>query len=324
MTTLLAEDPVSTLVLALEARRSTNAAAKAYAGLFEAFVRDAARAMSDRSPLERKAFRDDVAERIAPWVASSGTLAAIRRRESSGSRSFAAVEYALGNRACGDDGVAEAFDRFLLGSSPLAAIRARRLFFKRELSYRLRHVPAGERYRVLVFGSGPRPEVLDVLASDEVDASRAAVTLIDGDSDCLRRSMRFARRHGFEGSIRAIEVDPIRASLVCDAAPLAGQDFVYCPTLFDFVPDDVAARCLEFAFRCLRSGAPLIAAHYHHDLTASDRIVLEWWLEWFPYFRSPREVAALLTQANLDAPFGVAGMMRGPNVYLAVERRVQA
>ncbi|MBI4878994.1 MAG: hypothetical protein HY812_04945 [Planctomycetes bacterium] len=152
------------------------------------------------------------------------------------------------------------------------------------------------------------------------EAARVEATLMDGDGGCLAAARAEAAQGGFGARLATLHVDPVRASLLGDPRGIAPQDFLFSPGLLDFLPDEVAARCLDFAFRLLGPRGALVMAHYHRDLTAVDRLVMEWWLEWFPYFRTPRDIAALLSGTAVREEGEVAGLLRGPNVYLVVER----
>jgi hypothetical protein len=71
----------------------------------------------------------------------------------------------------------------------------------------------------------------------------------------------------------------------------------------------------------VRPGGAFLVAHFEHDLAPLDRLVLDLWLRWTPHFRKPREIARLLGRTSAQGAASAAGLVRGPNVYLSVERR---
>lgn len=275
--------------------------------------------LASRSAEERRSCRERILEELNPLVGSSGLLLVVRERSLAGARNFRVLRRAQQNRPRGCGPAAQAFDRFLLSTHALSALRARRHFFRRELCYRFRRAPLDRPFRVLSYGSGPGQELIEFLRDIGPAAGRLEATLLDGDADSLRHARAQADRTGNGACLMTRRTDPVRAALLGEDQRLAGQDFVYAPCLFDFLPDEVAAACMSFIYRLLSERGQFFLAHYHRDLTIVDRTVLEWWLEWYPYFRTPRGVAKLLQWSVKDRGCAV-GLVRGPNVYLVVGR----
>ena len=276
--------------------------------------------LSSHSAEERRDCRGRILEEFEPLVESAGLLRAVRQRTLAGSRNFRALQRASLNRPQGSSPAAEAFDRFLLSTHALSALRARRHFFRRELRYRFRQAPLDRPFRVLSYGAGPGQELLEFLSDIGPAAGKLELTLLDGDADGLRHVQAQANRIGNGSCLVTRQMDPVRSALFCDDPDLREQDFIYAPCLFDFLPDEVAGACMVFACRLLSERGQFLLAHYHRDLTTLDRLVLEWWLEWYPYFRSPREIARLLQRSILRSRGRAVGLVRGPNIYLVVGR----
>ena len=282
------------------------------------FAAGAASALVGRSPAERKEFRDHAFDRLAPVIAESALMRAVRGRRDSGSRSSEALVRALGNQPEGDDNAVMGFERFLLGSTPLSALRARSIFMARELDFRFRQHD-GETFSVLALGAGPRCEAIDLLRDLGPDADAVQVTLVDGDRRNLDAAVETVERDNLGGSLRCLHIDPIRLTL-SDKELVGRQDFIFSNGLLEYLPDPLAVGCLDYAFGRLRGGGELLFAHYHHDLGDADRLVLEWWLQWFPYFRDSKQIARLVRKTSIPGSGHLAGMSRGPNFYVVVQR----
>ncbi|MFH0945051.1 MAG: methyltransferase domain-containing protein [Planctomycetota bacterium] len=312
--------PLRSLVQALEAARAGSAQGAAIDSQLGDFMRGAGEALPGESAQGRKLFRETTLEELTPVVSTAGLLRAVRRRTEAGARNFSALRRAMVNVPSGEDPAAEAFDRCLLSANALSALRARRTFFRRELRYRFQRSPLDRPFRVLSFGAGPGDELLEFLREQGPQAGRVQATLLDGDADCAAHMRQQLGNNGISSSLEIRQLDPVRAALIDETSGMERQDFIYAPCLFDFLPDEVAAKCLEFIYRLLSPRGQFFLAHYHRDLTPADQVVLEWWLEWYPYFRTPQEVGRLLSKSGLARAGRAAGLVRGPNVYVVVER----
>ncbi|MBL8769021.1 MAG: hypothetical protein JNL94_16740 [Planctomycetes bacterium] len=310
-------DPVDRLVGACERLDAGDTTGRAV--LLDALA-DAASEWGTREPEARLELRDACVRGLEPW---SGNSTLVRRtRDSEGSRrSFSVVEHVLENEPRGDGPAAREFDRVLLSSHALSALRARRVVFGRELLRRFRARENGAVFRVAALNAGPAPELFDFLTAIGSAGRCVHAVIVDGDEASLRHvEDRFATMR-CEATLELRRIEPARAALLREPLSSRPFDFVYAPASFDYVPDELAARCLEHAFAQLKPGGSLFLAHYHRDLTTFDRMLLEWWLGWFPYFRAPKELARVVTQTSLAKDGTGAGAVRGPNVYAFIERK---
>lgn len=315
------DDELSSLVRSLQACREGSASASDIRRDAGGFAVAAAHDLVGRSPEEAKELRDRALERLLPLIGSSRVLEAVRQRDAAGARGFPLLLRALQNEPGGADPAAAAFDAFLLACPALSALRARRLFFRRELEYRFANVERGQQFRVLAFGSGPLCEIVDFLECLGPDAARVHATLIDGDAASLESAKRRASAGGFARSLTAHGDDPQRVALFGGSVKFGLQDFVYSPFVLDFAPDDVVERCLRYAFQQLAKGGMMVFGHYNGDLTPADRVILEWWIEWFPYFRPPQDLSKMVRKSLANRASSAVGLVRGPNVYVVVERK---
>lgn len=319
MTLLCAPDPLALPLAGVEAAAPlVQGAPRALEDAIREVLQVAAAAQSDSDPAFARSVRDRTLASLSPIAAGAATVRAVSARGATGSRSAAVIERVLDNAPGGDHAAAALFDRLLLRSAPLSAVRARRVFLARELSFRYRMRDLTRPFRVLALGAGPDPEVVAFLRHARTDGAAVAVTLVDPDPDALERASRRLRSAG-AGRVEAVCADPVAISGDGDGSEVGRHDFVQIAHQLDFLPDELASRVLAYGYRRLARGGELVAGHLHHDLSPADRALLEWWLEWYPYYRAPREVGALVTTAGLEGGRAV-GLVRGPNVYVILQR----
>jgi SAM-dependent methyltransferase len=310
-------EPVDRLVSACERLDAGDPSGR---GALRAALAGVANAWATREPEARCALRDACVRGVERWSAQATLVQRARRGEGT-RRSFSVIEHVLENEPYGEGLAAKEFDRVLLSSHALSALRARRVVFGRELVRRFRARENGAVFRVAALNAGPAPELLEFLAGLGPEGRSVHAVVVDGDEASLNHvEQRFAEQR-CEATLELRRIEPARAALLREPLSTRAFDFVYSPASFDYVPDDLAARCLEHAFAQLKPGGSLFLAHYHRDLTSFDRMLLEWWLGWFPYFRAPKELARVVTQTSLAKDGTGAGAVRGPNVYVFIERK---
>ena len=209
-------------------------------------------------------------------------------------------------------------DRFLLDSGALSALRARRVFLGRELMYRWRRSDPARPFRALSLGAGSHSELLELLAFDHVQSEDVEATVVDIDAASLGEVRQRAEQLGVDGSVRTIAADP--RTFAAAGPTLPDQDVITCACQLDFMDDTDVDLVVSQAIDRLAPGGELLLAHWHDDLTAKDRLVLEGFLGWEPKFRSPRLVAHKVQQIAEERGVVLAGMLRGPNVYFVLQR----
>lgn len=266
-----------------------------------------------------RALRAESLEALRPVAAGSRTITAVQARGTAGARGLRVVGHLLKGDPMGETAASALFDRVLVESTPVSAMRARELFLRRELAFRFRMRDLSRPFRVLVMGAAAMPGALEAVKTACARGGASEVTLVDADESALECA---AGAGSVPAGVRveAIAADPVGLAFA-EEHELPQQDLVLIPGHLDFAPDDVSARLLEYGYGVLASGGELLAGHFHRDLTALDRVLMEWWLEWYPYYRSPKEVGALVSKSGVRERGGrAAGMVRGPNVYVVVQR----
>ncbi len=263
-------------------------------------------------PAERLNTREALRARIAAGVGVGGTMRAAASAQPDGRRDHAVLRHVLLNVPSGANAAAERFDRWLLATHALAALRARRRFFHRELRLQLKSAPADRAMRILAFGAGPLPEALDVLDERGPDVPRAEVVLVDAAPDVVRAPGAPAVTFHAADPMSLLGAPPVDL--------LGDLDFAYSPYLFDHASDAEVLRSIDFLFAHLRPGGQLVFAHYDGELTDRDRLVLEAWLDWTPRFRTRKQLARLLDRTDAKRHGDAVGLVRGPNVYVVVQK----
>lgn len=284
-----------------------------------AYLRAVAAQAGPCDPALLGAMRGEVLARLRSIVAGGRTVSAVAARGDAGTRGTDVVGHIVRGVAKGTSASSTVFDRLLVSSTPASALRARELFFAREMAFRYRVRDLSRPFRVLVMGAAAIPGVVDAAGRMNARGGAVELVLVDADEAALRSAV------GGQGPpprvrIDSRAVDPVGLAFAEEEAePL--HDLVLISGHLDFAPDQIASRLLDFGFSSLSPGGELLAGHFHRDLTPLDRILMEWWLEWYPYYRSPKEVGALVSRAKVREQGGrAAGMVRGPNVYVVIQR----
>ncbi len=161
-----------------------------------------------------------------------------------------------------------------------ASLRARHFLFARELADLAKTLEAP---RILAVGCGHLREAAIALTSDSMRTSE--VVAFDRDRACIDLIEREYDHPGLvtvSGSLRDFLVDTNKGTF----------DFVYVPTLLDKLEDTKAAFVLNALLGSLKPGGRLLAANFAPDL--KDAAYLEACLDWWPFYRTEEELAALL------------------------------
>lgn len=209
-------------------------------------------------------------------------------------------------------------DRFLLDSVALSALRARRVFLVRELLNRWRHSSPRRAFRATSLGIGAHAELLELLAHESVQPVAVEATIIDADARGVEKTLERVRAQGLNGVVRGMVRDPSR--FAGDDGALVPQDVILAPYQLDFLSDADATSMLDRALEGLAPGGELLTAHWHHDLTARDRLVVGGFLGWEPTFRKPRALARLIQGVARKCGATAVGLLRGPNLYFVIQR----
>ncbi len=223
-------------------------------------------------------------------------------------------------RALRDDPEERAeLDRFVLDSTALAALRARRVFLGRELRHRERRADRSRPFRAASIGLGDHGALIDLLANPVPATAPVEAAIVDVDEEGVTDALDRARGEGGRATVRGASGDP--RALDDELAPRS-QDVIVVPAHLDFVSADDAAEVIRRAFDRLAPGGELLTGHWHDDLTPRDRLVLEGLLGWAPVFRRPRALARMVQGFAGERGATVAGCLRGPNIFFVIQRPV--
>ncbi len=212
---------------------------------------------------------------------------------------FETIEIIYDCQPTGEDLPGLILDDYYLHARPAQAVRNRLTYLATRLHIEVRRransgdAPA----RLLSLGSGPARE-LAILARQPDFASGVDVTCLDLDAaalDCARQ--RIGGR--LDGQVH----------FVCDNAlryahgthrPDQPFDVIYAAGLFDYLNTGLAARLIEDCYGLLAPGGVLIVGNFSLETHPSDRVLIDWLLDWHLLYRSEADYRAIFAQTCFD------------------------
>ncbi len=191
------------------------------------------------------------------------------------------------------------FDDYYLHARPAQAVRNRLAYLVERLQAEVGRRSAGGRrpVRLLSLGSGPARE-LALLAQWTGFAAAVDVTCLDLDPaalDCARQRIG-GRLDG-------------QAHFVCDNAlryahgahrPDQPFDVIYAAGLFDYLNAGLAARLIEDCYGLLAPGGVLLVGNFSLETHPSDRVLIDWLLDWRLLYRNEADYRAIFGRTSFD------------------------
>lgn len=222
---------------------------------------------------------------------------------------------------CDDRPPACLFDRYFQAQAAVEAVRSRTRWLAAAIVAQAISHDDHQPFHVVSVGCGPAIEI--ELAADCLPAARRnrlQVTLLDFDPDALDHA-----RERLAGVLRDEQLVTLRDNLhrlperprAADSLPEA--DLLYCPGLFDYLPDETAEAMLRFFWRRLgERGRMLVGNFAPHNPT---RAYMEWIGNWYLIYRTTGDLAALATAAGLpEGSFAVIAEPLGIDLFLEAWR----
>ena len=213
-------------------------------------------------------------------------------------------------RQCVEHPLGRLFDRYFQGQAAVEAVRTRTEQLAAALVERRLTSPPDRPFHVVSVGCGPAIDI--VLALEWLPAARRGqlrLTLLDLDQAALDHA-----RQCLAPLIDSSQIVLLRENLyrLADkprsADALNGADFLFCTGLFDYLPDDAAAKLLRLFWQRLSDVGTLVVGNFApHNPT---RAYMEWMGNWYLIYR---------TSAQLDELALAAGLPRG-KITLGAER----
>ncbi len=175
-----------------------------------------------------------------------------------------------------------------------------------------RAVQAGRPMRVLNIGCGPALEI-QRLVQTHPHFDQLAFVLVDFNEDTLAYTRKQLERlqHGTGKTLHlatqhaSVQQLLKRSTLAPPVAEEAPFDFVYCAGLFDYLPDKVCRRLLQYMAGQSRTGGKLLVTNVH--ASNPERRWMEYFLEWHLIYRDEAGAQGILppglrdTQVYTDA-----------------------
>ena len=197
---------------------------------------------------------------------------------------------------------------WFLSQWPARAHRNRIQYLKELLVQEsLRVARAGRPARILDLGCGPAREVQEFLAEGP-PCDEAQFTLLDFNEETVRHTSgvldELRKRHNRRTVIQ-VQKKSVQHVLKEGVRPVLGAngknyDLIYCAGLFDYLPDRTCKQLMNIFYEWLAPGGLLAATNVY--ACKPFRHMLEFVLDWYLIYRSPKMAAALLpSRAEAEA-----------------------
>ncbi len=212
---------------------------------------------------------------------------------------FETIEIIYDCCPAGEDLPGLVFDDYYLHARPAQAVRNRLAYLVERLGAEVgrRSAGGGQPVRLLSLGSGPARE-LALLAQRPGFAAAVDVTCLDLDPaalDCARQRIG-GRLDG-------------QAHFVCDNAlryarsphrPDQPFDVIYAAGLFDYLNAGLATRLIEDCHGLLAPGGALLVGNFSLETHPSDRVLIDWLLDWRLLYRNEADYRAIFARTSFD------------------------
>jgi extracellular factor (EF) 3-hydroxypalmitic acid methyl ester biosynthesis protein len=232
---------------------------------------------------------------------------------------FETLQFFYEHRLC-DDQLGCLFDRYFQGQAAVEAVRARIDLIAASIVEAVCSRPASEPFRIASIGSGPAIEI-EIAARLVPEKYRDAirVQLFDLDQAALDDAVRRIGAVLRLDQIAAYRENLYRISEQASRSALRASDFIFCTGLFDYLPDDSAARMLHFLYGKLTPSGRLMVGNFapHNP----SRAYMEWVGNWYLIHRDADDLSRLVTVAGIShAPWQIRADRTGIDLFLTIDR----
>lgn len=252
---------------------------------------------------EIEAARQLVVPPIRDWSAGGPFFDHAFRKPRGYPGDFETIEIIYDCRSSGEGLPSLIFDDYYLHARPAQAVRNRLIWLADRLEAEVREQAGarGRPVRVLSLGSGPARE-LALLSQRPGFAEATAATCLDLDPAAL--AFTRGRLDGrMDGRMQFVRDNALRFAAGPNR-PDQPYDLIYAAGLFDYLNAGQAARLITDCHGLLAAGGLLIIGNFSHETHPSDRILMDWLLEWRLIYRDEAEYRAIFVQT----PFGSNGL----------------
>lgn len=248
---------------------------------------------------EIEAVRGQVVPPIRVWSNSGPFFHHAFRKPRGYPGDFETIEIIYNCRPAGDDLPGLIFDDDYLHARPAQAVRNRLDWLTDTLEAEVsKRAKIEERpVRLLSLGSGPARE-LALLSQRAGFVEAAAATCLDMDPAALAHARQ--RIDGrMDGRVQFLRENALRFA-AGPSRPAQPYDLIYAAGLSDYLNAEQAARLIEDCHGMLAPGGLLIIGNFSLETHPSDRILMDWLLDWRLIYRDESEYRAIFAQT----PFG--------------------
>lgn len=218
---------------------------------------------------------------------------------------FETIEIIYRCRPSGATLAALILDDYYLHTLASQAVRNRLCYLVERLGQEVarRWTCGGAPVRILSLGSGSARE-LTMLAKDSAFVGSVSITCLDLDTEALRFARNALQSH-YDGRVSYLKGNALDfASGIhrCDPP----YHVIYAAGLFDYLKDSQARRLIEDCYGQIASGGTLIVGNFSVELPPSERVLIEWLLEWRLLYRDEgdyRRIATGTSFASRDLRF---------------------
>ncbi len=254
---------------------------------------------SNPSPNAIQSSRERIIPSIRAWSATGPFFqhAFYKRRGYTGD--FETIEIIYDCRPTGDDLLGLIFDDYYLHARPAQAVRNRLTYLVQRLQTEVQQLARANRtpMRLLSLGSGPARE-LALLAAEPGFCERVQATCLDLDPGALAHARQ--RLAHLDGRIAYVRANALRFAHSPDR-PIEPYHLIYAAGLFDYLNADQSAQLIEDCHSLLAPGGLLLIGNFSQETHLSDRVLMDWLLEWRLIHRSEDDFRAIFARTS----FGV-------------------
>jgi extracellular factor (EF) 3-hydroxypalmitic acid methyl ester biosynthesis protein len=232
---------------------------------------------------------------------------------------FETLEFFYERRLC-DHPLGHLFDRYFQNQAAVEAVRARIDLIAASIVEAVCSRPANEPFRIASIGSGPAIDI-EIAARLLPEKYRDAigVQLFDLDQAALDHAVRRIGAVLRVDQIAAHRENLYRISEPASQSVLQENDFIFCTGLFDYLPDESAARMLHFLHSRLASSGRLMVGNFapHNP----SRAYMEWIGNWYLIYRDSEGLSRLVNAAELPhAPRQIGADRTGIDLFVTIDR----
>lgn len=224
-------------------------------------------------------------------------------------------------RRCVEHPLGKLFDRYFQLQAAVEAVRSRTEQIAAALTSRCLNSDAARPYRAVAVGCGPAID-FELSASwlPETQRRRLSATLLDLDGDAIEHALGRLRRLLREDQLLGVRDNLYRlADKPTSAALVQAADFLVCPGLFDYLPDEAAIKLLRLFWKGLNPDGMLLVGNFApHNPT---RAYMEWVGDWRLIYRTAEELAQLAEEADIPREsFQIGAERLGIDLFLVAEK----